>query len=287
VVAGHEIVVVLTQPDRPAGRGLQVVASPVKRFAAAQRIEVLQPTTLKAAPEVARVRAVRPDALVVAAYGLLLPQAMLEAGRYGALNIHASLLPRWRGAAPIQRTILAGDPETGISIMQMDAGLDTGPVLAQAKIPVGAEEDSGSLHDRLAELGAEMIVDILSRLEAGGVRGAPQEEAGATYAPKIEKRETRLDWSRPAAELERAVRAFRPAPGAFALLDHEPIKLWRASVVAASGAPGAILERRQGLVVACGEQALVISELQRPGGRRQRATEYLRGHSLPSGARFE
>src|SRR5688572_8458417 len=169
VVAGHEIVLVLTQPDRPAGRGLQVVASPVKRFAAAQRIEVLQPTTLKAAPEVARVRAVCPDALVVAAYGLLLPQAMLDAGRYGALNIHASLLPRWRGAAPIQRAILAGDPETGISIMQMDAGLDTGPVLAQAKIPVGAEEDSGSLHGRLAELGAEMIADTLSRLEAGGV----------------------------------------------------------------------------------------------------------------------
>jgi methionyl-tRNA formyltransferase len=286
VAGGHEIALVLTQPDRPAGRGLQVAPSPVKRFAIDRGIEVLQPATLKAAPEMERVRAARPDALVVAAYGLLLPPRMLDAGRYGALNIHASLLPRWRGAAPIQRALLAGDRETGISIMQMDAGLDTGPVLAQQKISVAPQDDSGSLHDRLAELGAEMIVGILSRVEAGGIRAQPQGEAGVTYAPKIEKRETRLDWSRPAAELERAVRAFRPAPGAFALLEGAPIKIWRADVVDGNAPPGAIAVTKETLAVGCGAQLLAVSELQRAGGRRLSAREFLRGHRLHADARF-
>ena len=286
MAAGHEIALVLTQPDRPAGRRLQVATSPVKRFAIARGIEVLQPATLKAAPEIERVRAARPDALVVAAYGLLLPPRMLDAGRHGALNIHASLLPRWRGAAPIQRALLAGDPETGISIMQMDAGLDTGPVLAQRRIPVAPHDDSGSLHDRLADLGAEMIVDTLSRLEVGDVRAVPQGEAGASYAPKIEKRETRLDWSRPAAELERVVRAFRPAPGAFTLLDGEPVKIWRADVVDGHASPGTVSVTNETLRVGCGTQVLAISELQRAGGRRLSAQEFLRGHRLHAGARF-
>ena len=286
MTAGHEIALVLTQPDRPSGRGLRVAASPVKRFAAAQRIPVLQPQTLKGAHEVEEVRALRADALVVAAYGLLLPPGLLDAGRFGALNIHASLLPRWRGAAPIQRALLAGDRETGISIMQMDAGLDTGPVLAQEKLAVAGDDDAGSLHDRLAALGAEMIVHALAELEAGRARALPQPASGVAYAPKIEKHETRLDWSRPAPELGRAVRAFRPAPGAFALLEGEPVKIWRARVMDASGVPGSILEGQDELAIACGSQALAVSELQRAGGRRVSTAEFLRGHRLPPGARF-
>ena len=285
--AGHEVLLVLTQPDRPAGRHLRVAASPVKRFAQTEGIRVLQPATLRgAAPEVLSVRELRPDALVVAAYGLLLPPALLDAGRYGAVNIHASLLPRWRGAAPIQRALLAGDGETGISIMQMDAGLDTGPVLAQHRIRIESNEDSGSLHERLAALGASAIVEALADIEAGRVSPIPQSAEGVTYAPKIDKRETRLDWSRPAGELERAVRAFRPAPGAFAMLQGEAIKVWRSRVESGEAAPGTVLHAADELVVACAGDALAISELQRPGGRRLSALEFLRGRPLPAGARF-
>ena len=287
MAAGHELALVLTQPDRAAGRGLRLVPSPVKRRASAQGCAVLQPQSLKGAQEeIEQVRTLRPDALVVAAYGLLLPHALLEAGRYGALNIHASLLPRWRGAAPIQRALLAGDRESGISIIQMDAGLDTGPVFEQRKIPITDDDDFGSLHDRLAELGAEMIVHTLAELEAGRARALPQPQTGVTYARKIEKRETQLDWARPALELERAVRAFRPAPGAFAMLDGKPVKIWKAKGVAKGGAPGTILEVQEKLVVACGEQALAVSELQRAGGRRLSAQEFVRGHPLAPGARF-
>ena len=285
MAAGHEIALALTQPDRPAGRGLHLGASPVKRLAAARGIPLRQPRSLKDAYEVEQVRALRPDALVVAAYGLLLPPALLDAGRHGALNIHASLLPRWRGAAPIQRALLAGDRESGISIMQMDAGLDTGPVLAQSRLAIAADEDAGSLHDRLAELGAQTILQTLAELEAGHARAQPQPESGVTYAPKIDKSETWLDWSRPASELERAVRAFRPAPGASALLDAATVKIWRAHVVDASGAPGTVLSG-DGIVVACGERALAVSELQRAGARRVSAAEFLRGRPLPPGTRF-
>jgi methionyl-tRNA formyltransferase len=286
VAAGYEIALVLTQPDRPAGRGLRPVATAVARFAAARGLPVVKPRTLKTAPEVERVRALRPDALVVAAYGLLLPQALLDAGRYGALNIHASLLPRWRGAAPIQRALLAGDSETGISIMQMDAGLDTGPVLMQKRIPIVADDDAGALHDKLAILGGEAIVAALDGIEAGRARAAPQPEDGVTYAAKIDKRETRLDWSRPALELERAVRAFRPAPGAFGVLADEQVKIWRAEVVDANGEPGTLSVRNEQLLVACGKQSLAVSELQRAGGRRLDAAEFLRGHLLAPDARF-
>jgi methionyl-tRNA formyltransferase len=259
----------------------------VKRFAAARRIAVLQPPRLRGAPEVEAVRAMRPDALVVAAYGLLLPRELLDAGRHGALNIHASLLPRWRGAAPIQRALLAGDTETGVSIMLMDAGLDTGPILMQKRIAIAPDEDAGSLHDKLAVQGAEAIVAALDEIEAGRARPTPQAESGVSYAAKIGKRDTHLDWSRPACDLERAVRAFRPAPGAFALLDGEPVKLWRASVVDARGAPGTVLDSQESLVIACGERALAVSELQRAGGRRLSAAEFVRGYRLAQGTRFE
>jgi methionyl-tRNA formyltransferase len=247
---------------------------------------VLQPRGLKDGPEPEKVRALRPDAIVVAAYGLLLPPPLLDAGRYGALNVHASLLPRWRGAAPIQRALLAGDDETGISIMQMDAGLDTGPVLLQRRIPIASDDDAGTLHDKLAALGAEAIVAALTDLATGRARASAQPKTGVTYAAKVGKAETRLDWARPARELERAVRAFRPAPGAFALLDGEPVKIWRAEVFNAQGEPGTLRVLDNRLVAACGEQALAISELQRAGGRALGAAEFLRGRPLSPGARF-
>jgi methionyl-tRNA formyltransferase len=248
----------------------------VKRLAQVRRVEVFQPASFKEAGAIERVRAASPDALVVAAYGLILPPPLLDAGRFGALNIHASLLPRWRGAAPIQRALLAGDRETGISIMQMDAGLDTGPVFAQRAIRIGEDEDAGTLHERLAELGANMIVEALVDVAAGRSRAVPQPKEGITYARKIAKEETFLDWTRPAVELERAVRAFRPAPGAAARLGSETVKIWRARVIDATTlAPGELAAE---LVVGCGEGALQVLELQRPGGRRLAAPEFLRGH---------
>lgn len=282
--AGHQIALVLTRPDRPAGRGMRLSESAVKQFAAARRLPILQPE--KASQHAERIAAARPDALVVAAYGLILPQRLLDIAPHGALNIHASLLPRWRGAAPIQRALLAGDRESGVSIMQMDAGLDTGALLRQERIAIDADDDAGTLHDKLARLGAEAIVATLADVEAGRAGAVPQPESGVTYAAKIDKRETRLDWSRPARELERAIRAFRPAPGAFALLDGEPVKIWKAKVAAEGGVPGTILKTKEKLVVACGEEALAISELQRAGGRRLSAEEFLRGHRLAPGARF-
>ena len=274
---------VLTQPDRPAGRGLQALASPVKRLAAASGLPLFQPHKLADAASVERVRSAGPDALVVAAYGVILPQVLLDIARYGAINIHASLLPRWRGAAPIQRALLAGDAQTGVSIMQMDAGLDTGPVLAQRTVPIEPQDDFSTLHDKLAALGAETLLGVLEDLAAGRARAVPQPAAAATYARKVDKRETVVDWSRPAAEIERAIRAFHPASTS---LQGEPIRLWRARVVAGRGAPGTVLEAGE-LVVACGESALAITELQRAGGKRLQSAQFLRGRPLAAGARFE
>jgi methionyl-tRNA formyltransferase len=256
----------------------------VKRLALERGLEVLQPATLKMPEAQAGVRAARADVLVVAAYGLILPQAVLELAPLGAINIHASLLPRWRGAAPIQRALLAGDRQTGISIMQMDIGLDTGPVLSQSAMPISPADDAGSLHDKLTALGARLIVEALEALGAGTLRARPQPSEGACYAARIEKRETVLDWRRPAQDLERAIRAFRPAPGASTVLDDERIKIWRASVLQASGMPGEVLRSGDdGLVVACGRDALGIAELQRPGGKRLAVREFLRGHRLHPG----
>lgn len=286
LAAGHEIALVLTQPDRPAGRGMRTVRSPVKRLAVERHLPVLQPENFKAAHSVQQVRDTRPDALVVAAYGLILPPPLLQAGQHGAFNIHASLLPRWRGAAPIQRALLAGDVETGICIMQMDAGLDTGAVLARRAIPIAAGDDAGTLHDRLAQLGAEMIVATLADVEKGRAHAVPQSGEGVTYAHKIVKQETVLDWSRPAADLERAVRAFRPSPGAMTLLDGEPVKVWRARVVEEPLPSGEIAVVANNLVVGCGKGALAIEELQKAGGKRLSAAEFLRGRPLGPGARF-
>ncbi len=266
---------------------MRAVPSAVKRRAIAHGIEVFQPPALKAAESIERVRAARADVLVVAAYGLIVPQALLAAGRLGAINIHASLLPRWRGAAPIQRALLAGDARTGISIMQMDAGLDTGPVLAQRAIPIDEEDDAGTLHEKLAELGASMIVEALPELEAGRLRPVPQPSEGVTYARKIDKSETRLDWARPAGELERAVRAFRPSPGAFTTLEGEPLKIWRARVADIPGSAGMLAQRGDRLLVGCGAGSLYIEELQRAGGKRLSVSEFLRGRPLAAGARFE
>lgn len=274
--AGHDLPLVLTQPDRPAGRGLKLTPSAVSREAQDLGLPVEKPATLRAAEGPASLRRVAPDVLVVAAYGLLLPQEVLDIPRFGCLNVHASLLPRWRGAAPIQRAILAGDPETGISIMQMDAGLDTGPVLLAEATPIGPQETAGSLHDRLAELGAACIIRALARL--GDMLPERQDESRATYAPKITKADTRIEWAASAIQAERQVRAFDPAPGAEATIEGEVVKVWRAVAGEGSGAPGQVLPgAADRLRVACGEGVLEVLEIQRPGGRRMHAADFLRG----------
>jgi len=278
---------VLTQPDRPAGRGLRPAAGAVKRLALERGLEVFQPAALNQDAALERVAAARPAVLVVAAYGLLLPPRVLTIAPHGALNIHASLLPRWRGAAPIQRALQAGDRETGITIMQMDAGLDTGAMLLRHPLAIAADDDAQTLHDKLAALGAKAIVRTLEELAAGRAQPVPQPDAGATYARKIGKNEAELDWSRPCAELERGLRALRPAPGARSRLRGEPIKFWRAHCVAQSGPPGTVLRSdRDGVLVACGEGALLVSELQRAGGTRLAAADFLRGCPIEAGERL-
>lgn len=287
LAAGFDVPLVLTQPDRPAGRGMQLQPSPVKRVALAAGIPVHQPEKLRTPEQQTPLADVQADVLVVAAYGIILPQAVLDLPRQGCLNIHASLLPRWRGAAPIHRAIQAGDAETGITIMQMDAGLDTGPMLLSRAEAIHADDTTGSLHDRLALLGAEMIVEALRALP-GGLTATPQPADGVTYAAKIGKAEASIDWNRPAVELERAIRAFNPFPGAVATLQQTPVKLWRARAIDAAGTPGEVLlAEGAGVIVACGEGALCITELQKPGGKRLPAAEFLRGMPIAAGSRFD
>ncbi len=284
LAAGHQVALVLTQPDRPSGRGMTLRPSPVKALALASGIEVFQPLTLKDPAVQERLRAVDAEVMVVAAYGLILPQAVLDLPRYGCLNIHASLLPRWRGAAPIQRAILAGDTETGVCIMQMEAGLDTGPVLLSDRLPLESDETAGSLHDKLADLGARLIVNALEKIPLPAV---PQSDTGITYAAKIEKAEALLDWRLPAAEIERKVRAFNPFPGAATVLEGVPVKIWRAVAVPGGAAPGTVLAAdRHGIVVACGDGALCLGELQKAGGKRLSAAQFLSGNALSPGAVF-
>jgi len=259
----------------------------VKRHALARGLPLFQPETLKDAAAQACIAAARAECLVVAAYGLILPPAVLRLAPLGALNIHASLLPRWRGAAPIQRALLAGDARTGISIMQMEAGLDTGPVLAQRALPIEVDDDAQSLHDKLAALGAQMIVAALDDLAHGRARAVPQPEAGVTYAHKIGKSDAQIDWRASAAQVERAIRALRPTPGASTLLRGAPLKLWRASVAEGRGMPGRVLEASgAGIVIACGEGAVRVTELQRAGARRLSAADFLRGLALEPGAQL-
>jgi methionyl-tRNA formyltransferase len=285
--AGHEIVLVLTQPDRKSGRGLRAEPNAVKVYAERAGLPVFQPLTLNDPRALERLNATVPEVMVVAAYGLILPLPVLSLPSYGAINIHASLLPRWRGAAPIQRALLAGDTETGITIMQMDAGLDTGPTLIRRAIEIASRDTAGSLHDKLAALGAELIVEAISRAQAGSLRSIPQPEAGVTYAHKILKAEAHLNWRKPAQELERAVRAFNPAPGARARLGETEIKIWDAHPISKGGEPGRVQSAGpEGIVVTCGEGALRLTELQRPGGKRLAAREFLSGYRIETGAAF-
>lgn len=287
LAAGHSVPLVLTQPDRPSGRGMTLRPSPVKERALAAGLAVYQPPSLRDPVAQDRLRSVAADAMVVAAYGLILPQAVLDLPRFGCINIHASLLPRWRGAAPIQRAILAGDRESGVCIMQMEAGLDTGPVLQSSRLPISNDDTAATLHDKLAALGASLIVDVLEKLP---LPATPQPEAGVTYAAKIEKSEAPIDWRLPAQELACKVRAFNPFPGALAELDGQVIKIWQAEVIdtTASGkAPGAILSAdRSGVLVACGQAALRLTELQKAGGKRLPASSFLAGTTISTGMAF-
>jgi len=285
IAAGHEISLVLTQPDRPAGRGMKLKASPVKAVALAHGLAVAQPENLKSEAARQPLLAADAEAMVVAAYGLILPEAALAMPRLGSVNIHASLLPRWRGAAPIHRAIEAGDRETGITLMRMDKGLDTGAMLTRAALPILDSDTTGSLHDKLAELGAREIVALLPRLET--MVGEKQDDTLATYAKKIARNDARLDWSRPAEELDRRIRAFNPFPGAHALFAGESIKVWRARPVMDAGQPGTVLSvSKEGLRVACGSGALDILEVQKPGGKRLAIATFLTGGSIKPGDRL-
>ena len=268
----YQVVAVYTQPDRPAGRGQKLMPSPVKQLALQHEIAVYQPQTLRDPAAQAELAALKPDLLVVVAYGLILPQVVLDIPRLGCINSHASLLPRWRGAAPIQRAIQAGDAESGVTVMQMEAGLDTGPMLLKVSTPISADDTGGSLHDRLAELGPPAVLQAIDGLAAGSLRGEVQDDSLATYAHKLNKDEALLDWSRPAVELERLIRAFNPWPICHSSLNGAPLKVLAAQLVtepgAGSGAPGEILAAsKDGLTVACADGALRLTRLQLPGGK--------------------
>ncbi|RFU12575.1 methionyl-tRNA formyltransferase [Rhodobacteraceae bacterium W635] len=278
VAAGHEIAAVYCQPPRPAGRGRKDRPTPVQARAEALGLPVRHPVTLKTEAAQAELAALKADVGVVVAYGLLLPRAVLDAPHHGCLNIHASLLPRWRGAAPIQRAIMAGDAETGVCIMQMEAGLDTGPVLLRKATPIGSGDTAGDLHDRLSGMGAAAIVEALDRLD--DLVADPQPEDGVTYAAKIDKAEARIDWTRPAGEIDRQIRGLSPFPGAWTTHAGKRLKLLRSRVVAGDGAPGAVLD---GLTIACGRGAVQVDEVQREGRGRQDAADFLRGAGLAPG----
>jgi len=306
VQADYQVVLVLTQPDRPAGRGMKLQPSPVKQFALEQGIPVAQPQGLKlegkypqdAAAALEALQAARADVMVVAAYGLILPEWVLQTFRLGCLNIHASLLPRWRGAAPIHRAIEAGDTQTGVTIMQMDAGLDTGDMLLTHTVDVTPQDTTASLHERLAYLGADMVVQALELSASGGLKSQAQPQDGITYAHKIEKAEAQIDWNLPAQALDRKIRAFNPFPGAAASFGGEVVKIWGAKLDAEpneslptaelkTAEPGTILSSGpEGVCVQCGHGRLWLTELQRAGGKRLAAADFVRGFDLPVGERW-
>jgi methionyl-tRNA formyltransferase len=298
LIRAINVVAVYTQPDRPAGRGMKVTASPVKTLAVERQIPVLQPASLKSPEAQAELAALKPDLVIVAAYGLILPQAVLDIPRLGCLNIHASLLPRWRGAAPIQRAILAGDTESGVCIMRMEAGLDTGPVLLEKSTPIALDETASTLHDKLSALGAEAIVDVVERLQAGeAIKEVPQRSVGVTYASKISPEDANIDWFASAALVDRQIRAFNPVPGAWTTWRGEKLKIWYAYVRAnerapADAAPGTVIKRDSELLIVCGgdseKSVLALNEIQRAGGRRMPVSTWLRGGGAPeSGERFQ
>ncbi len=276
VAAGHEIACVYCQPPRPAGRGKQPRPTPVQARSEALGLPVRTPVSLRGETEQARFAALRAEVAVVVAYGLILPQAILGAPAHGCLNIHASLLPRWRGAAPIHRAVMAGDAETGVCIMAMEAGLDTGPVLLREATEIGPEDTTGDLHDRLSAMGARLIVEALARLN--DLTPRPQPAQGVTYAEKIDKAEARIDWTRPAVEVDRAIRGLSPFPGAWCEIGGDRARLLRSRLAEGSGAPGEVLS---GLKIACGDGAVEILQAQRPGKRAMAADEFLRGIDLP------
>ena len=302
LAAGFDVPLVLTQPDRPAGRGMQLHASAVKQLAQQHQIPVAQPVSLRLDgkyPEVAAeahqlLQTTPHDVMVVAAYGLILPVSILTIPRLGCLNIHGSLLPRWRGAAPIHRAIEHGDAETGITIMQMEEGLDTGPMLLKQSLPISTNDTTGSLHDTLAAMGGEMIVSALRQLEHGTLPATVQPDSGVTYAAKITKDEAALDFTASAISLSRKIRAFNPFPGAHASFAGSTIKIWQADIVTSAPAalttvqPGQILaaNAQEGVVVACGEGILRLTELQKPGGKRLAAAEFLKGFPMTAGTSF-
>ncbi|HTN92957.1 MAG TPA: methionyl-tRNA formyltransferase [Gallionella sp.] len=284
----HQVAAVLTQPDRPAGRGMQLAASPVKQYALQHGLAVLQPVTLKSEEAQRSIAALDADVMVVAAYGLILPKEVLQLPRHGCLNIHASLLPRWRGAAPIQRAILAGDTETGITIMQMDEGMDTGDILLRHTCPIKTDDTAQTLHDRLAEMGASSIHEALRLLQTGGLVPIKQDNSAACYAAKLARKEAQIDWKQDARQIERAVRAYNPFPVSQTRFKDVVIKIWQAALCPdMCGAPGRVLAvDKRGITVACGEGALRLEVLQRPGGKAQPAEQFLQAMPVDVGDGF-
>ena len=284
----YKVVAVLTQPDRPAGRGLQVTPSPVKKLALQHEIPVMQPLSLKDDEVQKQLASFNADVMIVAAYGLILPLAVLQDPRYGCLNIHASLLPRWRGAAPIQRALLAGDRETGITIMQMDEGLDTGAMLLKKICPITLQDTSQTLHDKLANLGAQAIIETLRKLEQSGLSAIAQDPSQATYAEKLSKAEAQLDWQQSASQLARAVRAYNPFPGAYSSINGITVKMWQASETAEmQNEAGTVLEvNKQGIKVACGQGTLILEVLQKSGGKAVPSSQFVQGFKIKPGDRF-
>jgi methionyl-tRNA formyltransferase len=289
--AKFQIAAVVTHPDHPKGRGLKLQPSPVKSLAQQLNLSVLQSECTRDGKVITELRALQPDLIIVVAYGQILPPAILDLPRFGCLNVHTSLLPKYRGAAPIQWAIANGDTETGVTIMKMDEGLDTGDIVAQHRIPIRPEDDSVTLHDRLARLGAELLTRTIPDYAAGKIQPAPQPGEGASYAPKIKKKDGHIDWNQPARIILNRLRAFTPWPGAFTFLKVAPkphlLKIWKAEVVEYSGEAGKILlADKNGIIVACGQNALRILELQREGGRRLNAGEFLAGYPLKAGENF-
>jgi methionyl-tRNA formyltransferase len=284
IEAGHEIACVYSQPPRPAGRGKKERLTPVHEFAAARGIEVRTPKSLKKPPEQEAFAALNLDLAIVVAYGLILPRAILDAPKRGALNLHGSLLPRWRGAAPIQRAIMAGDSVTGVQVMRMEEGLDTGAILSSATTPIEFDDTTATLHDRLSEIGASLMRDTLEKMERGETTETPQAEEGVTYAHKITPAEARIDWSRPAREVDCAIRGLSPAPGAWFELDGVRVKALLSRLGQGAGAPGEVLDDQ--LLIACGEGAVRLLTVQREGRGPLAAEDFLRGQAVPPGARL-